>query len=381
MRAHFLLDPDVCFLNHGSFGACPRAVLDAQTRLRERMERQPVLFLARELEGLLDEARATLAAFVGAAPEDLAFVSNATTGVNAVLRSLALAPGDELLTTDHAYNACGNALDYVARRAGARVVVAPVPFPLESDEQVISAVTGAATERTRLALIDHVTSPTGLVFPVRAVVEALQGRGIDVLVDGAHAPGMLPLALGEVGAAYYTGNCHKWLCAPKGAGFLVVRRDRQEGLVPTVVSHGWNAPAGRSRFHLLFDWLGTVDPTPWLCIPEAIRTIGALLPGGWPEVMARNHALALQARALLVDRCGLVPAAPEANLGTLVAFELAAGDPVTLQAELLAQHGIEIPVYRWNGRRLIRLSAAIHTELRDVQRLAAALPSAIARAG
>ncbi|MGH6691474.1 MAG: aminotransferase class V-fold PLP-dependent enzyme, partial [Gammaproteobacteria bacterium] len=234
------LDPDVGFLNHGSFGACPTEVLRYQQVLRNELEAGPVRFLSRELDDRLDAARAALAAFVGADPDDLGFVVNATTGINAVLRSLSFKPGDELLTTDHAYNACRNTLNFVAAREGVQVVVATVPFPLASPDEVVEAVLAQVTRRTRLAMLDHVTSPTGLVLPLERLIAELSARGIEVLVDGAHAPGMLPLDLGTLGATYYSGNCHKWICAPKGSAFLWVRRDCQAYVHPATISHGAN---------------------------------------------------------------------------------------------------------------------------------------------
>ena len=387
------LDPAVTFLNHGSFGACPRRVLEAQQCLRERLERQPVQFLGRDLEALLDDARRVLAAFLGAEPEGLVFVTNATTAVNAVLRSLALAPGDQLLVTDHAYNACRNALDFVAAAARAEVVVVPVPFPLASADAVVEAVLARATPRTRLALLDHVTSPTGLVLPIERLVRELAGRGVDTLVDGAHAPGMLPLDLGALGAAYYAGNCHKWLCAPKGAGFLHVRRDRQGGVRPVVISHGANNPrTDRSRLLLEFDWTGSHDPTPYLCVPEAIHFLGGLLPGGWPELMARNRALALEARRVLCEALGVAPPCPEEMIGSLATVPLPGGsaaplrsplDPDPLCDALLGRFGIEVPVLAWPAppQRLIRISAQLYNTDEEYARLAAALREVLGPGG
>jgi len=378
------LDPQVEFLNHGSFGACPRRVLDLQQELRARMERQPVLFLSRELEPLLDEARSALARFVGADADDLAFVPNATSGVNTVVRSLRLGPGDEVLTTDHAYNACRNALR-VLEPAGVRVVTAAVPWPGVTPARVASAVLAAVTPRTRLALIDHVTSPTGLVFPVETLVRALAERGVDTLVDGAHAPGMLPLDVRRIGAAYYTGNCHKWLCAPKGAGFLHVRRDRQDGVLPLAVSHGFNSTrTDRSRFRLLFDWGGTDDPTPFLCIPEAIRFLASLVPGGWPALMQRNRELALAGRALLCESLGIPEPAPAEMIGTLAAVPLPDSEgppPVAgsmndpLQRTIFDQHRVEVPIFVFPQypRRLVRIAAQLYNSRGQIERLARAL--------
>lgn len=384
---HWDLDPQVTFLNHGSFGACPRAVLDEQARLRAELEREPVRFLWREIEPRLDAARAALAAFVGADADDLVFVPNATTGVSTVLRSLALVEGDELLFTDHGYNACRNALERVAARAGARVVVATVPFPLDGADAIVEAVLARVTPRTRFALLDHVTSPTGLVFPVARIATALAARGIDVMVDGAHAPGMLPLdlrALGAAGVAYYTGNCHKWLCTPKGSALLWVRRDGHDAVEPLVVSHGWNdLRTARARFRLLFDWTGTADPTPWLAIPAAIEFMGSLLPGGWPALMERNRALARDARDVLCESLGCAPPAPDALLGSLAAVPLPdrtgpappPGAPDPLQ-DALWERGFEVPVVPWPiapGKRLIRVAAQVYNDLDQYRALAGAL--------
>ena len=280
------LDPAVTFLNHGSYGACPEPVLAIQRAWRDRLEAEPVRFLSGDLPGLLDEARLAIGAFLGADPEGLAFVTNATTGVNTVLRSLRFEPGDELLTNDHEYNATLNAMRFVAERDGAAVVVARIPFPIAGPDEALAAILDAVTPRTRLVLVSHVTSPTGIVLPVRELVAELNARGIDTLVDAAHAPGMVPVDVDALGAAYWTANGHKWLCGPKGTAMLWVREDRRERIHPLVVSHGANAVLGdRSRFRHEFDWVGTADPTGFLTLPAAIdwmRDVAAPDGGGWP---------------------------------------------------------------------------------------------------
>ena len=323
LSQHFALDPTVTFLNHGSFGATPRAVLAAQQRLRDRMEAQPVQFLARDLETLLDEARTSLGAFIDAPSEDLVFVPNATFAVNAVLQSLTLSPGDEIVVTDHGYAACTNAARFVAERAGARVVTAEVPFPLRTSGQVLDAITRTLSSRTRLVLVDHVTSPTALVFPVEDIVHVCQRSGVDVLVDGAHAPGMIPLDLDALGAAFYTGNLHKWVCAPKGAAFLHVRRDMQARTRPLAISHGANSTrTDRSRFRLEFDWTGTHDPTAFLAVPTAIELLGALLPGGWDALRSRNRQLAIYGRDRLCEALDVDAPAPLSMLGSMASVPL-----------------------------------------------------------
>ena len=384
MKEHWLLDPSITFLNHGSFGATPRVVLAKQDEFRRRMEWEPVRFLVRELEPLLDEVRVDLARFVGASAEDLAFVPNATAGVNAVLRSLQFSSNDALLVTNHEYNACRNTLDYVAGRSGAKVEVVDIPFPISSPDSVVERVISAVTPKTRLLLIDNITSQTALILPVQRIVAELNARGIDTLVDGAHAPGMIPLDIRAIGSAYYTANLHKWVCAPKGAAFLYVREDRRHGIHPIAISHGLNSlRTDRSPFHLEFDWTGTFDPTPWLSVGVALRFLPSLVNGGWPEVMRRNHALALQARDILCEALAIEKPAPDDMLGSMAAVPIPDGSPTAtpspfgdeFQDVLFERFSIEVPVVPWPKppKRVLRVSAQLYNNPQDYERLAAAL--------
>ena len=390
--AQWTLDPGVTYLNHGSFGATPRPVLEAQSEWRARMEREPVAFFARDFEPALDEARAVLGAFVGADPDDLAFVTNATTAMNIVARSLQLAPDDEVVVLDHAYGAARNIMASAAAEAGARLVTATLPFPGATPQRAREAVMAAVSDRTRLVLLDHVTSPTALVLPVAEIVAELAERGIDTLVDGAHAPGMLELDIEAIGAAYYTGNAHKWMFAPKGSAFLHARRDRQERVRPIVVSHGATSPrTDRSRFRLEHDWTGTLDPTPWLTVPAAIEFGARLLPGGWDALRRRGRDLALVAGDLLCEAVSEPAPAPDAMIGAMAAVPL---PPATLDepppastyddpvhARLL-EDGIQVAIGTWPQRpdgapwrRLVRVSAAPYVDRADLERLAAAVRS------
>ena len=390
LASQWSLDPSITFLNHGSFGACPTAVLDRQALLRAEMEREPVRFML-SLGERLTGVRAALAIHLGADPEDLALVPNATTGVNTVLRSLILAEHDEIVLTNHTYNACRNAAEWAAARSGATVRVVGVPFPLESPAQVTQAVLDAVTPRTRLVLLDHVTSPTGLIFPLEEIVPALTQRGIETLIDGAHAPGMVPLDLETLGATYYTGNCHKWMCAPKGAAFLHVRRDAQPGIVPLTISHGLNdVTSSRSTFRRLFDWVGTIDPTAYLSIPKALEVVAGFSSEGWPGIHSANHRLAIQARDLLTDALGVDHPAPDSMLGSLVAIPIQVADarPVGHQgylpvaAEVLAR-GFEVPIFGWSGQGggILRVSAQLYNSLDDYEALAGVLVEVLRQDG
>jgi isopenicillin-N epimerase len=364
--------------------------LEAQNEWRRQFEFRPVEFV-RALPARLDEVRQQVGPFLGVSPEDLVFVRNATEGVNAVLRSLSFQPGDELLTTNHTYAACNNALRFIAERAGATVRAVEVPFPLTSAAEVVEAISRGVTQRTRLALIDHVTSPTGLVFPITNIVRVLRELGVETLVDGAHAPGMVDLNIEAIGAAYYTGNFHKWLCAPKGAGLLWVRPDLQSRILPPVISHGFSAPL-ESRYRALFDWTGTQDPSPWLCIPDALRVMADLVPGGWKRVQQQNHALALQARDVLCASLGVAAPAPDSMLGALAAVPLPSAldpdsDALSLYTKLV-ERGFETLVMPWPtptsstgptpGGRVLRVSAQLYNTLDDYQRLAKVLGELLA---
>jgi len=383
------LDPSITFLNHGSCGACPRPVLAAQQTWRDAMEAEPIDFLGRQLPALMDGTRAALGAFVGADADDLVFVPNATAGISTVLRSVRFGPGDELLATSLEYNASLNALRYAAERDDARVVIADIALPVLGPDAVVAAILARVTPRTKLALISHITSPTGIILPLAEIVRELALRSVDTLVDGAHGPGMVAIHLDDIGAAYYTGNGHKWLSAPKGSAFLHVRRDRQAGIRPLAIGHGANDPrTDRSRFRLEHDVMATQDPTPYLGMGAAITFMGSLLPGGWPALMAANHALALEARDALRDALDVEPLVADDMLGSIAAVPLRRpgsalprGAGAAIHERLFHEHRIEVPIYEIPGGPVgldgsaesitfVRVSAQRYNNIEQYRRLA-----------
>ena len=384
---YWALDPGTVYLNHGSFGACPIAVLEEQSRLRALLESDPMEFFFERCPALWQDALASLSDFVDADVAGMTFQVNATAGVNTVLRSLDLRPGDEVIVSDHAYRACRNAVEHVCTRSGAKVVVVPIPFRVESDDQIVELMLRAVTDRSRLAMIETVTSPTGLRMPFERLTRELQARRVDVLVDAAHGVGLVPLDLNSLGAAYITGNCHKWLCTPKGSGFLHVREDRRDRVKPLAISHGYSAEGdARQRFRQEFDWQGTQDPTPWLCIPKAIDYVGGLMDGGWNGIMARNHGLALKARGILRDALGPGSTAPAPMITAMVTAEIASGPAVgaspalksdPLMRALYERHRIQAVVFAWppHRARYLRVSAALYNSEAEYRYLADALES------
>mgnify|MGYP001593701461 CR=1 FL=1 len=364
------LRPRVDFLNHGSFGSCPRPVRAAQDRWRERMEARPIDFLDGELSGRLRAAASRLAAFLGASGRDLVFVDNATAGANAVLRSFPWRAGDEVVLADHAYPAVMNAARHLASGAGAKVRLARVPFAPQSPAEVTAAFEAALTPRTRLAVVDHVTSPTGLIFPVKEIVRLSRRRGIKVLVDGAHAPGMLDLDIPALGADWYTGNLHKWLCAPKGSAFLWASKAGQRGLHPAVISNNYG-----KGFLEEFDWCGTKDPSPWLSVTAALDFHKRL---GGAKLRRRNRALALAMGTRLARAWG-AELAPASMLGSMAALALPLKGRASLAAaerlhDALRRRGVEVPVFFRLGRLFLRISAAAYNRPGDYDRLERLVP-------
>jgi isopenicillin-N epimerase len=363
-------------VNHGSYGATPRVVLAEQERWRQRMEAQPTRFFFLEVPGALREAAGALARFLGAPADDVVFVPNATTGANAVLRSLTLEPGDEILHASHVYNAVRNTISYVAERAGAKVAVAEIPFPRPEPAAILKNIEQAIGKRTRIAVIDHITSPSGLVLPIAEIVRLCHTAGVPVLVDGAHGPGQLPLDLPALGADWYVGTCHKWLCAPKGCGFLHARADRRADLHPVTISHGYG-----EGFTAEFDWTGTTDPSAFLSLPAAIACHERL---GGTALMERNRRLAAEAATLLAGTLGTEVGALSGTAGSMGLVRLPIGlEPKRSEAvkvrHALQAAGTDAPVHPLAGALWLRLSAYAYNEIADYRRLADLLPEVLNR--
>jgi len=373
IKSQFLLDPEIIYLNHGSFGACPRLVFEVYQKWQRELERQPVEFLGRRATDLLAEARARLAAYLEVPAQDIVYFSNPTTALNMVARSLDLRPGDEILTTDHEYGAMDRTWRFVCRKTGARYVRWPIPLPVTSHANFVETFWAGVTERTRLVFISHITSPTALTFPVQEICRRAREAGLLCIVDGAHAPGQVPLHLAELGADVYAGACHKWLCTPKGSAFLYIRREVQGQLEPLVVSWGWESeqPSG-SQFIDHHEWQGTRDLAAFLSVPAAIEF---QTRHDWPAVRGRCRTLASQTRQRLNALTGLDPICPDAPewFTQMCAARLPDVDLDRLKQRLYDEFRIEVPLINWNGQPLIRLSFQAYNSQADADALVDAL--------
>jgi isopenicillin-N epimerase len=371
LRDDFLLDPAVVFLNHGSFGACPKPVYEAYQRWQLELERQPVLFLGRRIDDLLTEARAPLAAYLNTARDNIIFVQNATTGVNIVARSLRWGKGDEILTTDHEYGACDYTWGQVCADTGATYVRVPIPLPVTTHADFVERLWAGVTPRTKMIYISHITSPTALTFPVAEICRRARAAGIMTLIDGAHAPGQVPIDLTAIDADFYTGNCHKWLCAPKGSAFLYARPEHQPLLYPPTISWGWTEARTFISAH---QQQGTRDPAAYLTVPTAIAYQQA---HDWDAVRKSCHAFIEEVRERVTALTELDPIAPKdqgwyQQMITLP-LPIAVEDVVNFKARLYDDHHVEAPLIPWGGRAFIRISIQGYNTRDDVDRLIEAL--------
>ncbi len=370
VRHHWRLDPDVAFCNNGSFGATPIEVLEVQRAEQDRMELQPVAYLL-SVGPRLREAASAVGEILGAKGRDIVFVDNATTGVNTVLASLPVRPGDVWLTTSHVYGAVRNAMRHFAGKGGGTVREADVAFPIAGPEVVVEALRAALTSDVRLVVVDHVTSATGLVFPVQEIVAMCRAAGVPILVDGAHVPGQVDVDLTALDADWYVANLHKWLFTPKGCAILWVRRDWQAAIRPLVISHGYGL-----GFHEEFDWTGTRDPSPALCVPAAIEFAERRL-GGFSAIRAVQSAKRREAEAIIVAAWGTPPVAPPSMLAALQTLELpfhaVPTEGPAIHDALVARHRVEVPIFPFAGRCWCRISAQVYTTVQDWRRLVAAM--------
>lgn len=372
------LNPEILFLNHGSFGACPKAILQKQQEYSERFETEPVHFVLRELDGLLLKSKEALATFIGANAANLALVHNVTTAVNTVFKSYSWKEGDEVVITNHIYGACRIALHYVAERYKLRIHEVNIPFPLASSAEVTERICLAVSDKTRMLFIDHITSPTALRFPVEDLLKTLQNKPVDIFIDGAHAPGAIDLDLESLNVAFYTGNCHKWMCAPKGVGFLYVRPDKQDDIHP--LSHSHFSGPGRS-FSDRFHWGGTLDPTAMLCLQDVVGFIENTIDGGWNGMRNHNKNLALEARKIICETLKIPLPCPDDMITTMAAIPIGESkgnykpgynEIDELQQRLFENHRIEVPVYTWPDKRtrIVRPSGQIYNEREHYVKLA-----------
>lgn len=376
----FLIRDDITFLNHGSFGACPLPVYTAWQEWQRRMERDPVAFLHRDLAGHMRYARTILAAELGAAPENIVGVANATMGLNIVAQSLPLAAGDQILTTTHEYAALEKTWEFVCRQTGAEIIAVDIPLPLINAACFTKTLVKAMTERTRALFLSHITSPTALCFPLADAIAEARERSILTIIDGAHAPGHIPLSLDRLGADFYAGNCHKWMMAPKGAAFLYARPEVQGRINPLVISHGWvnpddhdtdRGPFGNSHFVDMIEMQGTRDPSAFLTVPDAITYRHA---NDWEVQSARCRALAQETAARMERLTKLAPlSAADFAAPQMVAMPLPACDAEALQRRLREEFSIEIPVLHWRDHTLLRLSVQGYNTQADMDRLVHAI--------
>ncbi len=381
LKEYFLLNPDVVFLNHGSFGATPKPVFDAYQNWQLRLEHQPVLFLGRELDDLLKDSRCALGEYLNADADDLVYFPNATHGVNIIARSLGLKPGDEILTTDHEYGACDYTWDFVCGKTGAKYIHQSIPLPVRSEDEIVEQIWSGVTSRTKAIYLSHITSPTALRLPVEKICQRARRAGILSIVDAAHSPGQIPVDLQALGADVVFGNCHKWMLNAKGSAFLYVRHEIQHLIEPLIVSWGYGATPETttgSRFIDLFQWTGTKDPAAALTVPTAIQF---MKEHNWDEVRRECHALLCQAIERICDLTRMPPLYPlDSDFYSQMGIApLPSSNIALLKSRLYDEYKIEVPLTQWQGRQFVRISVQGYNTQEDVDALVNALQALLPR--
>lgn len=369
LRAKFLLRKDINYLNHGSFGACPIEVFQKYQDFQLLLESQPVEFFAKRLAVLKAEVRQKLGFYLNAPADCLVTIPNATFGVNLVARALKFSPGDEILSNNHEYGACNRVWRSVCQETGAIYRIEEIPTPINSSEQIVEAIWSKVSDKTKLLFLSHITSPTALIMPVKELIKRARERGILTLIDGAHAPGQLDLNLNALGADFYTGNCHKWMCAPKGSAFLYARQEKKSLIKPLVISWGNDRVyATQDPFIDELEILGTDDPSAYLSIPDAIEFQAR---NNWSIVRAECHKLIQWIKAELENKIGAKPlyADDPSLFSQMVAVELPRRDPQAIKARLIDEFKIEVPVWEWNNKTLLRVSVQGYNTKADLENL------------
>jgi len=371
LRDFFQLDPTVTFLNHGSFGATPKPVFEIYQEWQRRLERQPVLFLGRELDALLKESRQALGEYLNAETDDLIYIPNATHGVNIISRSLSLQGGDEILTSDHEYGACDYSWDFSCMKTGAKYIRQPIRLPVHTEEEIVEQFWLGVTPATKAIYLSHITSSTALRMPVEKICQRAKQAGILTMIDAAHSPGQIPVDLQDLGADMVFGNCHKWMLSPKSAAFLYVRKEVQYMVEPLIVSWGFNAPAETttgSRFVDLFQWTGTKDPAAALSVPKAIQF---MKENDWDEVRHECHLLLRQAIERICRLTGLPPLYPlDSNFYSQMGIApLPPSDIGLLKSRLYDEYKIELPLIQWQDQQFLRISVQGYNAQADIDRL------------
>ena len=371
LKHQFMLDPNVTFLNHGSFGACVKPVYENLLEWQTKMEQEPVKFFDDILFNALKASRRALGNYVGCSPDDLVYFPNPTTAINAVARSLKLKPGEEVLSTNHIYGALNRSWKYICAEKKARFIKVDIPFPIQSKEEFLDCFFNAVTNQTKVIFLSHITSMTAMKFPVEEVIQFSKEKKILTIIDGAHVPGHISLNIKKLDADIYTGACHKWMCTPKGISFLYVRKEIQENVHPLVISWGWESEnPGSSKFLDWHEWQGTRDMSAFLTVPAAVKFMD---DNDWPNVSRKCREMVIQTRNQLLNYLNISPPCPDDWLGQMASIPLPFNDAVEIKNALLNKYHIQVPIFTWEGKVYLRYSIQAYNSESDLEKLLSAI--------